>query len=63
MKTMIKDSYGKFIGTSELQGHRTVIKEWGTGKIVAIYDPNTDTTLTFPDNRTTKGNVAMLGLR
>lgn len=62
MKTMIKDSNGKFVGTTEIQGNRIVVKEFGSGKIVSTYNPKTDTTLSFEDNRTTHGDVAITKL-
>lgn len=60
---MIKDSNGKFTGTTETQGNKTVVKEFGSGKIVSSYNSTSDTTLDWKTNRFNQSNTSISKLK
>ena len=57
-KEYIKDFYGKILGTTEVNGTRTVARDF-YGRILGYYDSSDDTTRDFYGRILTKGNTVV----
>lgn len=54
----IRDDKGKMLGSIKTEGNRTVARNF-SGKMVATYNSNTNTTLDVNGNKTLRGNQTM----
>ena len=57
-KEYIKDFYGKILGTTEVNGNRTIARDF-YGRILGYYDSSDDTTRDFYGRILTKGNTVV----
>jgi hypothetical protein len=62
MSNYIKDDKGRMIGSIKTEGNKTTARDF-SGKMVATYNSNTNTTWDIKNNKTIKGNVAIMMLK
>lgn len=58
MTELIRDSKGKVIGKTSMQGRKTVLFD-GTGKQLGYYDPSTKSTFTASGQLVARTNILM----
>ena len=54
----IRDDKGKMIGSIKTEGNKTTARDF-SGKMVATYNSNTNTTWDIKNNKTLRGNQAL----
>lgn len=57
-KEFVKDFYGKIIGSTQVEGTRTVVRDF-YGRILGYYESKDDTTRDFYGRIISRGNTAI----